>query len=162
MYVQNQDISPFFQNHWNDLRYISNDQHLERKICYIIDTNLLYSSLCKCSYIFLEMAKMLQCTFRTKICTFRTKICTFRTKICTFRTKLFCLENSVCLEEAVNEYYFFTLDVKISTRNEADCVIGIFGILDPLNAKILQILGRNDKIPIYQRESTGQRTFSLK
>ena len=57
-------------------------------------------------------------------------------------------------------YLYITF--KMSPRNEADCVIGIFSILDPLNAKILQILGRNDKIPIYQRESTGQRMFSLK
>ena len=25
--IQNQDIFPFFQDNWNDLRYISNEQH---------------------------------------------------------------------------------------------------------------------------------------
>ena len=91
---------------------------------------------------------MLLCTFRTKICTFRTKICMFRTKICTFRTKLIFLENSMCLELAANEYCFFTLHVKMSTRNETDCVMGILAILDPLNVKILQIL---NKIPILSK-----------
>ena len=51
MYVQNQDIAPFFQNYWHDLRYIRNDQHQQRKICFIIDRNVSYSSLFKCSYI---------------------------------------------------------------------------------------------------------------
>ena len=63
--------------------------------------------------------------------------------------------------QAVNEYYFFTLHVKISTRNEADCAIGIFGILDPLNAKILQILGRNDKYQFIKESQLDKGRFFL-
>ena len=38
-------------------------------------------------------------------------------------------------------------------RNEADCVTGIFGILEHLKTKIVHILGKIDKILIFISES---------
>ena len=64
------------------------------------------------------------------------------------QNQAFCFRKCTMLRIIGQWIVFLYTKCKISKRNETDCVMGILGILDPLNRKNLQFLGKNDKIPI--------------